>query len=351
MASTTAVMTAITVARGVAGASTTTGPGMAAASWSSSASSTRAGNQVTDASCPRPSAARAVRRVGTTAPAVTRRTASNATRPSHSTLGPTWSPCEPLPTSASHPRDSRTGMLSASARAPDGSGTSACRFHPTAGPPTASRRSARSSLVVETVPGPPAQTTTCPADHEAWSWMRPMTSARSDGDGVLSPSESSEATAWSRARSSSKSATASSRPCPRRSRTEARLSSVSRIRRSTVWSQRLGSPSRSARCSSVARPSATAQVASSSSRVASCIDRQRSLRRSRRPTGTASPSRGVSELDPTVSTAHRERDARRPGYPTDADVATPPGVPCCQRPSTRRANPSVLPCRRPMISW
>ena len=89
MASTTTVMTAITVARGVAGASTATGPGMAAASWSSSASSTRAGSQVTDACCPRPSAARAVRRVGTTAPAVTRRTASNATRPSHSTLGPT----------------------------------------------------------------------------------------------------------------------------------------------------------------------------------------------------------------------------------------------------------------------
>ncbi len=146
MASTTAPSTALVVARAVAGARATTAPGMPAASASSSFSSTSAGAQPTDTSTPRPSAERLVRRVGTTAPAATSRTPRRATRPIHVTLGLTSSTALLPLTATSQPSDSRTGMASASARAPDGSRTSGCRLQPTAGPPTASSRSARSSL-------------------------------------------------------------------------------------------------------------------------------------------------------------------------------------------------------------
>ena len=279
MASTTAPSTALVVARAAAGARATTAPGMPAASASSSFSSTSAGAQPTDTSTPRPSAERLVRRVGTTAPAATSRTPRRATRLIHVTLGLTSSTALLPLTATSQPSDSRTGMASASARAPDGNRTSGCRLQPTAGPPTASSRSARSSLVVEVVPRPPAQTTTCPADHEACSWTRPMTSASSSAEAVPSVVESSSSRARSRARSSSKSATTRSRSGPDSPRTEARLASASTSSRSSVRRHATGSASRRARSSAVARPSATAHVACSSCRVASCMKERRSLRR------------------------------------------------------------------------
>ena len=61
--------------------STVTGPGMAAAIWAMSCSSTRAGTHCTARSIARPSGRLAPGRVGTTAPRATSRTAATATRP------------------------------------------------------------------------------------------------------------------------------------------------------------------------------------------------------------------------------------------------------------------------------
>ena len=165
MASTTAPSTSRVVARASAAASAVTGPGMAAASRSSSASSTSAGVQRTARSRVRPSGPlAAVQRRDDRAPGDEAHGRDGAPGPSQATLAPTPSRPSPPPTATSQPSDSSTGIDSAAARTPVGSGTPGCRLQPSAGPPMASSRSASSSLSAGAASGPAAHTTTWPAD-------------------------------------------------------------------------------------------------------------------------------------------------------------------------------------------
>ena len=252
-------------------------------------------------------------------------------------------------------------MLSASAGRPTAAARPGAGSSPTAGPPTTSRRSARSSLVVDTVPGPPAHTTTWPADHEACSWIRPMTSARSDGDGVLSPSDSSEATAWSRARSSSKSATASSPPahachalrpgCPRCPGSGGRPCGASvrdplpggatLLIRGPSFGHRPGRQLQFS-CGVVHRSALPAPLSPPNGDGKSVAWRLGARPdRLHRSSGAGRQTARIPERRRCLGP--RQRVVRHPGPSRESA--------CDQRPSTSTANPSVLPFRRPMISW
>ncbi len=177
MASTTAPRTSRVVARASPGAVCTTAPGIAAVSSSSSLGSTRAGAQRTARSRLLPVGRLVPRRVGTTEPRATRRTASTATRPNHVTLAPTPARPRPPPTATSQPSDSSTGIDSAAARWPSGSTRSGWRLQPSFGPPMASRRSASWPLSAGGASGPAAQTTTTPASQLACRRTSPAGSA------------------------------------------------------------------------------------------------------------------------------------------------------------------------------
>ena len=112
-------------------------------------------------------------------PLATSPTAATATRPSQRTLAPTpsSSPWPPPTATTSQPSASSTGIDSAAARRPLGSVTSAWTAQPRLGPPSASRRSARSAFVWATMSGPPAHTTIEPFAHDAWSRISPVGSA------------------------------------------------------------------------------------------------------------------------------------------------------------------------------
>ena len=100
-----------------------TAPGIAAVRRSTTPSGTKAGTHLTAISRVRPSERLWAGRVGTTDPRATSRTAAIAARPSQATLAPTPSRPRPPPTATSQPRASPTGMDSAAARSPEGSGT------------------------------------------------------------------------------------------------------------------------------------------------------------------------------------------------------------------------------------
>ena len=169
IASTAAVITADVVVRGLPPSTAATAPGIAAASVLTTDASSRAGPHRTLASTVPPSGRLATRRLGSTAPRAASRTPSKAARPSHRTLGPIPSLACPPPIATSHPSASFIGIATASAFSPPGSGTPACNCHPTDGPPIDSSRVASSSFPSAGDPRPAAHTTTCPADHEAWS--------------------------------------------------------------------------------------------------------------------------------------------------------------------------------------
>ncbi len=178
----------------------------------------------------------------------------------------------------SQPSASFIGIATASARMPPGSGTLGCSCHPTDGPPIDSRRVASASLPSGCAPLPAAHTTTCPADQEACN----CTSPGSHGSDVIGRSSSRYAVAFAGdgggtgggrnraavARSPSsvsvKSATTWSRSSPVRFRTDARSSSASMIKRSSIISEERSSARNSASSSSDPRPSEIDQIAASS---------------------------------------------------------------------------------------
>ena len=293
--STVAVITSSTVPRRTAAllvrSTGRTVPGIDAASASIAALSSSAGIQRTEASAAPLAARRPMRRVGTIAPLAASRTPSTATRPSHRTLAPTPAGAPVPPNATNHPSAADSGMETASARCPSGSGTPAWSSQPTGGPPIASRRVASSSLFSGRAPRPPAHTTTSPRNHEAWSRTSPTMSdsagcspysstcgERSTGAG----GRKRAAVEWRLSSVSAKSAITWSRSSPDSERTEARSSSVSAIRRSIARSDTAWSACSRATSSSDAQPPATDHTTRSSC-FRSCINpRSRSASR-RRP--------------------------------------------------------------------
>ena len=265
IASTTAVIKAVVVARLDPPPPASTGAGMAAASASMAASLSRAGAQRTAASTSRPSGRFATRIPGTIAPRAVTRTPSRATRPIHRTLAPIpsldrWPPSASslarsrslfagFPTATSHPNASLSGMASASASSPPGSGTPRCSIQPPAGAPEEVNRCRSASSGSEQTPGPPVHTTSWPSSHEACS--RTSASSRSvsgsdcddgssvDGRRAASSSSGGRSMAAVASRFSSvsvRSATTWPRSSPGSLRTDATFSSASSIRRSSTAS-------------------------------------------------------------------------------------------------------------------
>ena len=104
------------------------------------------GSSAPSASAAPLAARRPMRRDGTIAPRAASRTPSTATRPSHRTLAPTPAGAPVPPSATNHPSAADSGIATASARCPSGSGTPAWSSQPTGGPPIGFQ--ARGELVV-----------------------------------------------------------------------------------------------------------------------------------------------------------------------------------------------------------
>ncbi len=167
-----------TVSLGMAASSTETAPGIRLATWRRRLASTRAGAHRTR--CPPvdepdpepepvPSPAAARRNVGTIRPCATSSVAHTATSASQRRLGATSALTSPVPIATSQPNVWAIDAERAFARVPSGTGTSPRRCHSMASAPASVSSWASGSSEPADPPGPPAHTTTRPADHEPCS--------------------------------------------------------------------------------------------------------------------------------------------------------------------------------------